>query len=102
MQAKTGQAPTVIDPVCGMKVVPETAAGHVRHNDQDYYFCSRGWATKFAAAPGTYLNPKPQLVQLGIPQAHPPEPASGAGGKIEYTCPMHPEVISDKPGPCPI
>ena len=21
--------------------------------------------------------------------------------KVEYTCPMHPEVISDKPGKCP-
>jgi len=21
--------------------------------------------------------------------------------KVEYTCPMHPEVISDKPGQCP-
>ncbi|MDP4267404.1 MAG: heavy metal-binding domain-containing protein [Bacteroidota bacterium] len=21
--------------------------------------------------------------------------------KVEYTCPMHPEVVSDKPGKCP-
>ena len=21
--------------------------------------------------------------------------------KVEYTCPMHPEVVSDKPGNCP-
>lgn len=21
--------------------------------------------------------------------------------KVQYTCPMHPEVISDKPGKCP-
>lgn len=31
-------------------------------------------------------------------------PAAGAAAKpaaILYTCPMHPEVISDKPGKCP-
>src|SRR5262245_53415090 len=102
MQAEMGKSSTVIDPVCGMRVVPEAAAGHVRHEDKDYYFCSRGCATKFASAPDTYLNPKPQLVQIGMPKPHPLEPVPAAGEKIEYTCPMHPEVISDKPGPCPI
>ncbi|OGS21314.1 MAG: hypothetical protein A3J83_02280 [Elusimicrobia bacterium RIFOXYA2_FULL_40_6] len=34
------------------------------------------------------------------------EPAAGAdkqteGKKVVYTCPMHPEVKSDKPGKCP-
>jgi hypothetical protein len=24
-----------------------------------------------------------------------------AGEKVTYTCPMHPEVVSDKPGSCP-
>lgn len=23
------------------------------------------------------------------------------GGKVAYTCPMHPEVTADKPGKCP-
>jgi hypothetical protein len=29
------------------------------------------------------------------------ETASADTGKIIYTCPMHPEIISDKPGTCP-
>src|SRR6185436_16253392 len=29
-------------------------------------------------------------------------PAPPAGDKIEYTCPMHPEVVRDAPGFCPI
>jgi len=24
-----------------------------------------------------------------------------AQGKVSYTCPMHPDVVSDKPGKCP-
>lgn len=28
-------------------------------------------------------------------------PSAGGQGKITYTCPMHPEVISDNPGTCP-
>jgi hypothetical protein len=27
--------------------------------------------------------------------------AQSAGKTIQYTCPMHPEVVQDKPGDCP-
>ncbi len=30
------------------------------------------------------------------------KPAAKEAAKVQYTCPMHPEVISDKPGKCPI
>ncbi len=29
------------------------------------------------------------------------ETAGAAAQAVQYTCPMHPEVISDKPGKCP-
>src|SRR3954467_4266388 len=97
----------VLDPVCGMTVVPERAAAHVLLGGKDFYFCSKGCAAKFQQDPARYLaapgsSPmKPSgLVSLGgslgVPPAKPPQ----AGTK--YICPMDPEVSASKPGPCPI
>jgi len=36
------------------------------------------------------------------PARHEPPPAVTAGTKVEWTCPMHPEIIRDAPGNCPI
>ena len=49
----------VRDPVCGMTVDPQKAAGSVAYQGQTYYFCSSGCAAKFQAAPQKYLDPKP-------------------------------------------
>ena len=43
------------DPVCGMTVEPESAAGHVEHEGKTYYFCSRSCVEKFKANPEKYL-----------------------------------------------
>ncbi len=79
---------TFIDPVCGMQVNPESAAGSHTHEGQTYYFCSTGCLDKFRADPAKYLAPRP--AQIEQPSA------------ARYTCPMHPEIIRDKPGSCPI
>jgi len=76
------------DPVCGMKVMPDSAAGKETYQGQTYYFCSAGCAAKFRSDPVKYLGP--QTLATAPP----------AGAK--YTCPMHPEIIRDKPGSCPI
>ena len=46
---------TVKDPVCGMVVVPETAAGSVDHDGRTYYFCSRHCVEKFRDDPARFL-----------------------------------------------
>lgn len=80
----------VRDPVCGMTVDPERAAGSVTHQGQTYYFCSKGCAAKFQADPDIYLHPQ---------AATEPMPAPEPG--VEYTCPMHPDVRQIGPGSCP-
>lgn len=39
------------DPVCGMQVEPQKAAGKSEHQGKTYYFCSPGCKRKFDAAP---------------------------------------------------
>ena len=78
------------DPVCGMTVDPANAAGHVEHAGRTYYFCGRGCLERFTADPHAFLAARPSEV--------PHAPAVTA----EYTCPMHPEIVRDRPGACPI
>jgi Cu+-exporting ATPase len=82
------------DPVCGMKVDPLKAAASVEHDGAKTYFCSQGCAAKFRAAPEKYAQPKPVS-----PAPHPPAKTES---NITYTCPMHPEIVRDAPGSCPI
>ena len=83
----TSHGPTLKDPVCGMEVTPQKAAGSFAYQGQTYYFCAKGCQAKFQADPERYLNPN--------------RPTEGAEN-IEYTCPMHPEVVQMGPGTCPI
>ena len=82
---------TVLDPVCGMTVNPETAKHRAEHGGKAFYFCSAGCREKFEKDPAKYLAPK---VESAAPEPVPP----GA----RWTCPMHPEIVRDKPGSCPI
>lgn len=45
---------TAKDPVCGMRVNPETAAALIHHNGKDHFFCSASCAEKFRANPPHY------------------------------------------------
>jgi Cu+-exporting ATPase len=105
-----GAGPREIDPVCGMTVVPETAAGSHEHAGRTYHFCAASCRQKFAADPERYLAARAGGLPAGMPPATPhaggPAPtAPGAGAApapAEHTCPMHPEVVQSGPGSCPI
>lgn len=86
--AEPEQYLTATDPVCGMSVDRATAKHFLRHEGRGFYFCSAGCKAKFEAGPSNYLGDRPAL--LPMPKG------------TQYTCPMHPEVIRDKPGSCPI
>lgn len=44
------------DPVCGMQVDPEEAAGKRAYEGRTYYFCSPDCLAKFDRAPARYAN----------------------------------------------
>jgi len=116
-----------IDPVCGMTVEPESAAGTFGHEGMTYYFCSKGCLEKFKADPSKFLSPKVELksteketgVEYTCPM-HPEVRQMGPGNcpkcgmvleplhpiaqakKTKWTCPMHPQIVRDEPGSCPI
>lgn len=45
-----------VDPVCRMFVPHHAAAGRLRHQDADYWFCSMDCAAAFAAAPERFAS----------------------------------------------
>ncbi len=79
---------TAKDPVCGMNVDRSSARHFLKHEGQKFYFCSAGCKAKFEADPAKYLAGRPE-----------PEPMPK--GTL-YTCPMHPEIVQEGPGDCPL
>ena len=103
------------DPVCGMQVDEQPAKPSSEFGGAKYFFCSAGCKSKFDANPSAYLN-RPSAV-LSEPPVHAhvhadqtPPPASVdakpavkgvVAARPSYTCPMHPEIVRDRPGSCP-
>ena len=84
-----------------MTVDPSSAAGSYEYKGQTYYFCSQHCLHKFREAPEQFLGGGPSTAHHEMAAAA-PAPQAAPGEKVEYTCPMHPEVIRDAPGFCPI
>ena len=79
---------TATDPVCGMPVDRSTARFFENHAGGKQYFCSKDCHDTFMADPDAHLGGR--------------KPAETAPKGTKYTCPMHPEIVRDEPGSCPI
>jgi Cu+-exporting ATPase len=80
-----------IDPVCGMTVSIETAAASLEHEGRKYYFCRQQCLDRFRENPQQFIHSSSKSSVQAVPQR-----------SVEYTCPMHPEIIRNAPGSCPI
>src|SRR5215469_1061504 len=78
------------DPVCSMAIDPVTAKHRSNYAGDTYYFCSSRCRERFEAEPARYLTPTVS------------EPARTAAGESRWTCPMHPQIVRQEPGSCPI
>ena len=81
---------TAIDPVCGMTVSLKPDTRTESFGGESFHFCSGKCQIKFKADPWFYASGR----AAGRKK---PAPAN-----VQYTCPMHPEIIRDAPGACPI
>ncbi|MCZ7619600.1 MAG: heavy metal translocating P-type ATPase [Myxococcota bacterium] len=81
------------DPVCGMTVDP---AGPHRseHAGTTYHFCSERCRERFRADPRRFLDGNGPVA---APNAH-----GDAAAARQWTCPMHPEIVRDRPESCPL
>jgi Cu+-exporting ATPase len=87
-----------------MTVEPSKAAAKVDHAGQTYYFCSTGCARRFEQSPEKFLSNHGTATIVRVSGAHHHArsvvPAQPDG--VRYTCPMHPEIVRNGPGSCPI
>lgn len=81
---------TAKDPVCGMTVAVKPDGHRAVFGDKTFHFCSEKCKTRFKVDPWFYASGR----AAGQKKAAP--------ANAQYTCPMHPEIVRDVPGDCPI
>ncbi|TBN43799.1 heavy metal translocating P-type ATPase [Paracoccus subflavus] len=81
---------TATDPVCGMTVAAGPDARRAEFSGKTFYFCSTKCETAFNDDPWFYASGRARDRKAVQP----------AG--TQWTCPMHPQIVRDAPGTCPI
>jgi Cu+-exporting ATPase len=81
------------DPVCGMSVDPATSPHRAEHAGHAYFFCGARCRERFIAEPESFATSDRAEERLS---------ATPVAAGTKWTCPMHPEIVRDGPGACPI
>jgi P-type Cu+ transporter len=113
------------DPVCGMTVDPSKAAAKANYGGTTWYFCSQGCAKRFSQTPEKYRTTSAQahshhahpmrevheaidtanllpIISSNAAVAKSESGSSDSSDSVRYTCPMHPQIVQNGPGACPI
>ena len=80
--------------MCGMTIDPAKAKHRAQHAGHSYFFCSAKCREKFAAEPARYVSPARARAAGAA--------ARTTAGEVQWTCPMHPQIVREEPGNCPI
>lgn len=91
---QTGEAGKVTDPVCGMSVTLGKGKPSLKYKGEEFHFCSPKCHDKFEADPYFYVSGNSRKKKAK-------EAEQSAKGAL-YTCPMHPQIVQEGPGTCPI
>lgn len=81
--------PTATDPVCGMTVAISPETRHEDWQGRTFHFCSSRCQETFRADPYFFASGRSKT-DRAAPKA------------AQWTCPMHPQILRDGPGACPI
>ncbi len=91
---QTGEAGKVTDPVCGMSVTLGKGKPSLKYKGKEFHFCSPKCHDKFEADPYFYVS--------GNSRKKKAMEAEQSAKGVLYTCPMHPQIVQEGPGTCPI
>lgn len=83
-------------PRCGMSLVPATRSGTGEHAPRVHDHSAPHGPSHTTSHAGEATG------HVGAAPAPPASTGSSAPGQVRYTCPMHPQIIRDRPGRCPI
>src|SRR6516162_9494539 len=93
MRLPVAAGPLEKDPVCGMDV-PADAPLRSDFGGKTYHFCSQRCLDRFNQDPSKFVEGPKESPKVAEPQP--------AGTHVQWTCPMHPQIVRDAPGSCPI